>query len=53
MTNIALGVSENVLVLIEARAISKLVHLLSSCSNDVREQVMWELGNIADDYSSH
>ncbi|KAG2331252.1 hypothetical protein Bca4012_019175 [Brassica carinata] len=49
LTNIASGTSENTNVIVESGAIPKFIHLLSSANEEVRDQAVWALGNVAGD----
>ncbi|KAK4748785.1 hypothetical protein SAY87_015371 [Trapa incisa] len=51
--HVASGTMENTLAVIENGAVPMLVRLLSTASDDNREQVVWALGNVVGDSPTH
>ncbi|CAJ2631731.1 unnamed protein product [Trifolium pratense] len=52
LTNIAAGLSEHTRIVIDHGAVPLLVQLMSSSNDDIKEQTLWALGNIAGDSPS-
>eukprot|EP00656_Telonema_subtile_P010451 TRINITY_DN1503_c0_g3_i2.p1 TRINITY_DN1503_c0_g3~~TRINITY_DN1503_c0_g3_i2.p1 ORF type:complete len:700 (-),score=209.77 TRINITY_DN1503_c0_g3_i2:833-2932(-) len=53
LTNIASGTTEHVALLLQHDLVPRLVRLLSSAADDVKEQAAWLVGNIAGDSCAH
>merc|ERR1719498_1178797 len=53
LTNIASGNADQTRVVVEAGALPRFVGLLTSTSDEVKEQAVWALGNIAGDSTKY